>query len=333
MNMTKIDLENHFYADCLIEALAERTEPPRITKDRSVIWWTDFIDMQQGRLLDILLDLAEERKQAMERNGITCAVLSSSAGPEQLDTAKSIEVCRGTNDVLYEVTKKYPGQYLGSAILPVNDVDAACAELERCVKDLGFVSWQTHSNYGAHSADEEQYRPIFQKAADLGVYVYLHPQIPNEGRLNNLGFTVAGAGLGFTENTIETLVRLVISGIFDEIPNLKLVLGHLGEAIPFLLERMDNRLFFIPNPNIKCEHTLRYYFEHNIMVTTSGNMSPEAFECTKSVLGIDKICFGSDYPYENVDEMSAFVDGLPLSEEERELVNYKNAVEQLGIKL
>lgn len=329
--MRKIDLENHFYDQCVIDALVERKEPPFCTDDNRIIQWTQTIDMPQEKVLPLLLEISEERKSKMEKAGITTAVISCSPGPEQLEPEKSIEVCRKTNDALYQVTQKYPGLYLGSAILPVNDVDEACRELERCVKEYGFVAWHTHSNYGKTSPDELMYRPIFKKAAELGIYVYVHPQLPDSERMGDYGFTLAGPGLGFTVDTMTTLTKMVVSGLFDDIPDIKVVLGHLGEAIPFLLDRMDNRLSFLPNPHIKSKNTLRYYFEHNIMVTTSGNMSKEAFECAKKVLGIDHICFGSDYPYENIDDMMEFLDEVPMNQKEREMMFGLNAVEKLGI--
>ena len=329
--MLKIDLENHFYDQSVINALAERTEPPYCTSDHSSIQWTNLIDMPQEKLLPLLLDVGEMRKKKMEKNGISTAVISCSPGPEQLDLPQSIDVCRKTNTALYELTKRYPGLYLGSAILPVNDPQEACKELEKCAKEYGFVAWHTHSNYGKHSPDEELYRPIFKKAAELGIYVYIHPQLPDDDKIGMYGFTLAGPGLGFTIDTITTLTKMVVSGLFDDIPDLKVVLGHLGEAIPFLLDRMDNRLTFIPNSKIKSKQTLRYYFEHNILVTTSGNMSPEAFQCTKSVLGADHICFGSDYPYEDIDLTTKFLDEVPMSQEERETIFFKNAINKLHI--
>ncbi len=328
--MKKIDLENHFYMEYFLDALRERNEPPYLTPDND-LFWLDTLSMKQGRLLPFLMDLAEGRKKTMEENGITAAVLSSAPGPEQLDAEKCVEVCAKTNETLYEVTKQYPGVFYGSAILPVKDVDAACAELEKCVKEYGFVSWQTHSNYGMTSPDEETYWPIFEKAMELGVYVYIHPQVPDDRRTRECGFTLAAPTLGYTTDMMTTVVKMTAAGIFDKLPDLKVVLGHLGEAIPFLLDRMDSRLFAIPNPFIRSEHHLRYYFEHNIWVTTSGNMSKEAFVCTQNVLGTDKICFASDYPYEDVPEMMEFMDTLALSKNEREAIYYKNAVEQLGI--
>lgn len=328
--MKRIDFENHFYDQCLIDALAVRTDPPYYRADTDLITWSPSITMPQGALLEQLLEVGEKRIELMDRLGISCAVLSCSPGAEQLDPEESIRVCRTTNDALYTLTRRFPGRYLGSAVLPVGDVPAAAAELERCVKEFGFVAWHTHSNYGRTAPDDPRYRPLFQKAVELGVYVYLHPQLAHSSRVDDCGFPVAGPGLGFTLDTVTTLTRMIVGGLFDELPELKLVLGHLGEALPFLLDRMDNRLKFLPNPKAKNQRDFSYYFHHNIYVTTSGNMSPQAFDCTRQVLGLDRILFGSDHPFEDAAHMVDFADNLPLGEREREMLYYKNA-QALGV--
>ena len=329
----RIDLENHFYDQCLIDALGRRKEPPRYDPANDRILWTANIQMPQGELLQRLLEVGEERLALLEREGITHAVLSCSPGAEQLDPADSVAVCQATNAALYRLTQLHPGRLLGSAILPVKDVDAAIQELERCVKEYGFVAWHTHSNYGNTAPDALRYRPLFRKAAELGVYVYLHPQLPEGSRYEGYGFTFAGPGLGFTVDTVTTLLRMVVSGLFDEIPGLKLVLGHLGEGLPFLMDRIENRIKFLPNPAIQCRRELHEYFQRNIWVTTSGNMSPAAFRCTRDVLGMDHILFATDYPYESVADMMAFLRGIPLNEEDYAKLYYRNAETALGISV
>ena len=186
--MKLIDFENHFYDQSLINALLERAEPPYYRADTDIITWSDQVQMPQGPLLDKLLDVGENRLALMDQLGITCAVLSCSPGAEQLDPDTGVEVCRKTNDALYQLTQRYPGRYLGTAILPVQKIDAALEELERCVKQLGFVGWHTHSNYGATAPDDPCYRPLFHKAAELGIYVYLHPQLAHQSRVDDCGF-------------------------------------------------------------------------------------------------------------------------------------------------
>jgi len=324
--MKLIDLENHFYDSCVPEAMSRRTAPPIYNKETDVITWYEGIQMPQGRIMPTLLETGEGRIKFMDELGIDIAVLSCSPGPESFDVATSIEVCQATNKALFELTKKYPDRYLGSAILPVKDIDASLLELEKCVKEYGFVAWHTHSNYGDTYPDDLQYRPLFKKAAELGVYVYLHPQLTDNPRFKGFGFGLAGPALGFTVDTMTTITRLVLSGIFDEIPELTVFLGHLGEALPFLLDRMDNRTRLIKTDPIKCEKDLSYYFKKNIMVTVSGNMSKEAFQCTKDVLGIERICFGSDHPFENAADMVDFVKRLELTDTERKMLYQDNAM-------
>lgn len=330
--MKLIDFENHFYDLSTIEAMEKRSGYPHYDRSENIIQWNSKIKMPQGPLLDRLLDIGEARLAVMDKVGITTAVISTAQGVEDQPPSESISLAKKTNDAVYELTKRYPGRYLGSAILPSLDVEAACAELERCVKELGFVAWHTHSNYGIGSPEQERFLPLFEKAAELGVYIYLHPTLPKAEELFGYGFTFAGPGAGFTVDTMLTVLKLIVSGIFDRVPETKLLIGHLGEALPFLLDRIDNRMNFLPNPSLKNKYKPSHYFEENIMVTTSGNMSPAAFRCTKDVLGIENILFGSDYPFEGVEEMVEFVTELELTQNERELLYYKNAENLISIK-
>ena len=325
MSMKLIDLEHHFYDQSTIDAMAARKGYPHYDEQADIIQWNELISMPQGLLLKRLLNVGEARVAEMDKLGITTAVVSTAQGVEDLDPSESVELAKKTNDAVYELTKRYHGRFLGSAILPSRDVEAACAEMERCVKELGFVCWHTHSNLGPESLEDEKFLPLFKKAAELGIYIYLHPTLPQMESLGQYGFTLAGPGAGFTVDTMLSVLKLIVAGVFDKVPETKLLLGHLGEAIPFLLDRIDNRLNFLPNPSLKNAHKPSYYFRNNIMVTTSGNMSPEAFACTQKVLGIENIMFGSDYPFEDPSHMVEFIESLPLSVPEREALYYKNA--------
>lgn len=328
--MKRIDFENHFYDKSTIEAMSRRISFPSYDPVSDYIHWNDKIDMPQGQLLKNLLEVGESRLKIMDELNIDTAILSTSQGVEELESSESIGLCRQTNDAVYALTQKYPGRYLGSAILPVKDIEAAICELERCVKELGFVCWHTHSNYHGAGPYEEQFRPLFKKASELGIFVYLHPAFPESDSFSDFGFTFGGPGAGFTVDTMVSILKMVVSGLFDEIPDLKVVLGHLGEAIPFLLDRIDNRMNFLPNVKLKNREKPSYYFKHNIMVSTSGNMSQSAFRCTAEVLGIERIVFGSDYPFEKINEMVEFIDSLPITDQERELIYSGNAV-KLGL--
>lgn len=330
--MMLIDFENHFYDKSTIGAMETREGFPCYDPQAELIHWTKNISMPQKVILPKLLEIGADRIAMMDKLNIAMAVISTAQGVEDLDPGEAVELCRKTNDAVYRLTQEFPGRYLGSAILPVKDVQAAEDELVRCVQELGFVAWHTHSNYGNESAEAKKFLRLFKKAAQLNVYVYLHPGLPQSDAFAGYGFTFAGPGVGFTVDTMTTALKLISEGVFDEVPETKLLMGHLGEGIPFLLDRIDNRFHFIPNPNLKNQQKPSYYFKHNIMVTTSGNMSPEAFRCTRDVLGIDNILFGSDYPFEAAEDMVTFVEGLPLSVADRAKLYYKNA-ERLGIYL
>lgn len=323
--MKRIDFENHFYIPEFIQTLGKRKEPPYYEASSDHIHWSAYVKMPQGKLLEQLEAAFEKRVARLDECRIDCAVLSSSPGIEELDIESAKMLCTKTNDAIYAHTQRFPDRFYGSAILPVGDVDAACRELERCVKDYGFVAWHTHSNYGDTAPDDPRYLPIFEKAQELGVYVYLHPQMPDMPRMRDLNFPFAGPALGFTVDTQTTLLRMVCTGLFDKVPGVTVMLGHLGEAFPFLLDRIDNRLKFLPAPNIKMQKNVAHYFANNIMVSTSGNTSAAAFACTKSVLGIDRMVIGSDMPYENPKDMIDFLDTVSLTTEEREKLYFRNA--------
>jgi predicted TIM-barrel fold metal-dependent hydrolase len=324
MEMKLIDLENHYYDSETVDAMAKRRGYPYFDREAKAINWSEGIQMPFGVLHDLLLD-TDERIATMDKTGITTAVISPSQGLEELDPSESIDLTRKNNDKTYALTQKYRGRYLGSAALPVKDINASCKELRRCVNELGFVCWHTHSNYTDESIEQEKFIPIFETAAELGIYIYLHPTLPVSKDFAEYGFTFAGPAAGFTFDAYLAVMKLIVKGVFDRVPETKIVLGHLGEAIPFLLDRIDNRLNFLPNDRIKNQKRPSEYFKDNIKVTTSGNMSPAAFQCTKDVIGIENIIFGSDYPYENIDAMTDYVKNLDLTEKEKESLFFKNA--------
>jgi hypothetical protein len=333
----RIDFEHHYYAQPTIDVFMARTEPPCMDRKTLLLSCTKRSKSPTAVVYDKLLDLTEARAAEMTKHGVDMAVLSCSFGPEQVSLQEGLDITRKSNDAVADAINRTPGRYLGSAILPVQDPAAACNELERCVKEYGFVSWHTHSNYGESYADQDAYRPIFEKAADLGVYIYLHPATSTLERVDDLGFAFSGATLGFTLDTMITACRLIFLGVLDELPNLKVVLGHLGEALPFLLERMDNRFELLKSSrtsSLKNKYNPSHYFKNGqIKVTTSGNASRAAFLCTKEVLGIESILFGSDYPYEPFHDSLSFLDSVPLTVEEREKLFFRNAESLLGRSL
>ena len=323
MSIKVIDMEHHYYTQDFYDLAAKRSEVPIYYPEDNTIEYVDGLVMGLPPAEVFWID--DARVEAMDEYGVDQAMLEISPGVEMIEGEEGIALCKAANDLVYEGMQKYPGRFYGSAVLPIRDVEATCEELERCVKEYGFVSWHTHSNYGDSYLDDEQYRPILEKAAELGVYVYLHPTMPVNARINERGVGFSAAAFGFTEDSIGTILALIARGVFDEIPDLQVVMGHFGEAIPFLLDRMDAHLAVGSDEKLEHQHEVSYYFRNNIWVTTSGNMSKAAFECTKEVLGLDRIMLATDYPYESFEEEMGFLYNLDLTDEECEMLFHGNA--------
>ena len=269
----------------------------------------------------------------MDSCGVDVQALSLSApGIEQLDPAVGAPLAEKTNDHLFEVIKRYPDRFMGYATLAPKAPEAAADELERAVKELGFLGWNTHSNFGDAYLDEKMFWPILERAEKLNAPIYLHPTVPAIPQVRTYGFAMGGSPFGFGMEAALCMMRLIFSGLFDAYPGLKIILGHLGEALPFLLTRIDWAYVhpFDPTARPDLGKKPSEYLRDNVLVTTSGHYFEPAFKCAYEALGIDNILLGTDYPYEASEECIDFVEGLPIKEEEREKIYHRNA-EKLGI--
>jgi len=331
--MKKIDLEAHFSIEEHMEALRKNKGYPRLAEDEKgkipTLWFNPEVGLPYGDpLLKNLMNVGEERVARMDRCGIDVQVLSLCApGVEHFEAPMAVGLARKANDALFETIKKFPGRFMGYAALPVNAVEDAVDELERCVNELGFKAWNTHSNYGNTYLDDRRYWPIMERCEKLKVPIYLHPTVPAIVQTRGYGFAFAGAAVGFGLETALCAMRLIYGGVFDAFPSLKVILGHLGEGLPFVLERIDWPWVRPFNPAARPSLSKRPsdYLKNNFFVTTSGNYFPPAFRCTADALGIDRIILGSDYPYEDPEDCMAFIDRLPLSADEKEKIYSSNA--------
>jgi predicted TIM-barrel fold metal-dependent hydrolase len=257
----------------------------------------------------------------------------TSPGVEQFDPALGTVLARKCNDELAEIMHRHPDRFVGFAALAPNDPAAAADELERAVGELGFKGWKTHSNYGGTYLDEQKYWPILERAEQLDVPIYLHPSVPAIPQLRTYGFALAGAPFGFGIETSICMMRLVFGGVFDRYPRLKIILGHLGEGLPFLLQRIDFayvRPWFDSDARPDLMRKPSDYLRENMFVTTSGNYLPAAFMCTYQAMGIDRILLATDYPYEDSSECMRFLEELPIAPKDREKIYCQNACE-LGV--
>jgi predicted TIM-barrel fold metal-dependent hydrolase len=336
MSMKKIDFETHFVTQEWVDALWSNPGYPRFERAEDtgalrLVYHPAAKEPYGDALLVKLIDVDEGRVATMDAAGIDVSVISLTApGVEQFDPVLGSKLARGANDALAAAVDRHPDRLQGFCALAVKDVDGAVKELERSVKELGLRGWKTHSNYGDSYLDEKRYWPILEKAAELGVPIYLHPTTPKIPEFWTYGVALAGPPFGFGLETSLAAVRLILSGAFDAFPGLKVVLGHYGEGLPFGMQRID---WAFERPHAKADKGAvvplkrkpSEYIRDNFMVTTSGNYLPAAFKCTREALGMDHIMLGTDYPYEDLAECFAFLDSLGLSAEEEALLYEDNA--------
>jgi len=339
IRMKKIDFETHFITKGFVRVMEESQGYPRYIVDKQTgnrrLYYTDDVGEPLGdALLNKLLDTGEKRLKDMDAAGIDVQVLSlTTPGVERLDPAKGTALARQINDELSEIVQRHPDRFIGFAALAPKDPEAAADELERAVQDLGFKGWKTHSNYGGTYLDDKEYWPILEKAESLGAPIYLHPTVPAMPPMRKYGFALAGAPFGFGIETSMCMMRLIYSGVFDKYPGLKIILGHLGEGLPFLAQRIVfawERPWFDPDARPDLKKKPSDYLKENTFVTTSANYFPGAFMCTVEAVGIDRILLATDYPYEDSNECMQFLEGLPITQQDREKIYSLNAA-QIGI--
>jgi 2,3-dihydroxybenzoate decarboxylase len=281
-----------------------------------------------------ILDLGNERLEGMDRNGIEFAILSLNAPGVQaiLDTQRATAVAKKGNDRMAEAVTRHPKRYAALAALPMQDPDAAAAELTRCVK-MGFVGamvngfTQKDVPDSAIYYDQPEYRSFWATVAELDVPLYLHPrmQIPSRAQNYQGHPWLMSAPWGFGVETSIHALRLCGSGLFDQYPKLQIVLGHLGECIPFGLWRLDARMRFSPR-GYRGRRPLGEYFRQNFHLTTSGNFNDPAFRCTLDVMGRDRVYFSADYPFETMDDAAGWFDSSTvINEAERTKIGRTNA--------
>jgi 2,3-dihydroxybenzoate decarboxylase len=272
-----------------------------------------------------LLDLGKSRLAAMDGAGIDYQVVSLTApGCQGYDAETSLAMARDANDRLFEAIKAHPDRLGGFAALPTPDPAASVKELERAVTRLGLKGALINGHTQGSFLDDRKYWGIFECAQSLDVPIYLHPTRPQPGimKLYYDGYDeLAGAAWGFSADTGAHYLRLVFAGIFDVFPRLKIILGHLGEGIPFIMDRLH------AHTAMDAEHrglkkTPLEYLRENMIVTTSGNFSAPAFLCTYMTLGADNIMFSVDWPYERIGDAADFLAHLPI---DREKVAHLNA--------
>ena len=276
-----------------------------------------------------LLDLGELRLKEMDEAGIDIQVLShASFSTETLPNDIAVDLIRRVNNRLHAAVDANPKRFAAFAALPLSDPDAAADELERTVDQLGFKGAMIHGLVNGQFVDGRRFWPIFARAEKLDVPIYLHPSIPHPAVIEayykdyQKDFPLlARPAWGYTVEAGTQAIRMVLSGVFDTHPRLKIILGHLGETLPFLVWRVDQAL---SRPGQK-RMSFRDVFCNNFYITTSGNFSNPALLCCVMEMGIDRILFGVDWPLVKNLLATRWMETVPLCDEDKAKILSGNA--------
>ena len=282
-----------------------------------------------------LLDIHEKRLRLMDEHGMEMMILSLNAPAVQAiaDAKKANEIARRANDFLAEQVARRPQRFQGFAALPLQDPDLASRELERCVKDFGFRGALVNgfSQLGERTLyyDLPQYWPFWGVVATLDVPFYLHPRnpLPKDAAIYEGHRWLMGPAWAFGQETAVHALRLMGSGLFDKHPNLQIVLGHMGEGLPFSIWRVDyhNAWVKFPQP-YPAKKKIGEYFSQNFHITTSGNFRTQSLIDAMLEIGADRILFSTDWPFENVDHAAVWFDAADISEPDRLKIGRTNAL-------
>lgn len=331
--MKVIDLENHFFTQDYVDHLCSRKAMPRVemVENGTQTWYTDELKVFRSNIfIDNLLDIDEGRIKVMDAAGIDIQVLSMSGPNVQFfEPAEGVEWSIKLNDQLAQAVKKHPDRFIGLACVAPQSPKEAADEIERAVTKLGMKGVVVQSHARNEYLDDKKFWEIFERAEKLDVPIYLHPEVPPLEILNyysKYGFALAGPVLGYGADVALHTMRLIYSGLFDKYPRLKIILGHLGEALPFWLNRID---FFWLKPWVKDKPALQRrpsdYFKSNFVITTSGMSYQPALMCAFLAVGADNIAFGSDYPYEQPAESIKFMQEAPICDHDKDKIYHLNA--------
>ena len=280
-----------------------------------------------------LLDFQGERIEEMDKTGLERMLLSLNAPALQAiaDPAHARDIASRANDALAEHVNRRPDRFSGLAALPMHDPDAAARELERCVRDFGFrgalVNGYTQLDADKNTClyyDAREYWPFWSTVAKLDVPFYLHPREPSQLRAYQGHPWLIGPAYGFAAETGLHALRLMGSGLFDENPTLTIVLGHLGEGLPFNLHRIDQRIGWSPM-GYPAKRQISEYFAENFYITTAGNFRTQALHNCILEVGADRILYSTDYPFEEATEAATWFDTCSISEADRRKIGRTNA--------
>jgi predicted TIM-barrel fold metal-dependent hydrolase len=319
--MRIVTLEEHFLVPSLVEAHFDPSTNPGFTPERKA-----------G-----LANLAGARLKDMDDCGITQQVISATLpGADLLNGEAGIRFAVETNNTLADAVRRHPDRFGGFAHLPMRDPEAAADELERAVRDLGFSGAMVNGVTEDRFLDDLRFDPILKRAAALDVPVYIHPNIPPKvvydvyfAGLPGLASPLLGSGVfGWHSETAIHVLRLALAGTFERHPNLTIIVGHMGEMLPFILARADDVLINRGG----FTHPISETIVKHVYITTAGVFTIPPFLNALTTFGADRIMFSVDYPYHQNTQGRFLFDALPVSPADRIKIAHGNADRVLKLK-
>ena len=298
-----------------------------------------FISMWRGirsneRFMGRLLDLGDARIADMDATGIDKQILMVTApGVQVFDAPTGAALARSVNDQLADACNKYPDRFVGMAAIAPQDPPGAARELERSKTRLGFKGAVINSHTHGEYLDDPKYWEIFEAAAALRAPLYIHPTPPPQPLIGPyLSRGLEGPLAGFSAEVYLHTLAIITAGVFDRFPGLRIIIGHLGEGLPYLMYRLDYMQQHAARPGLrgkkdgtKLHKKISDYMKENIYITTSGMAWPPAIMFAQSVLGTERVLYAMDYPYQfDLDEVIA-TDGIPISDADRKKLYQDNA--------
>ena len=317
--MRTITLEEHFAMPGFFAG------PGRELKNRA-----EKVGGRYANLITRLCDVGAKRLAEMDAAGIDMQVLSLTApGVEQLDAAEAVALAREANDYVAEAVKQHPTRFAAFAAVATPAPDEAAAELERRVRS-GFKGAAVNGHNRGRYLDDKFYWPLLECAQALDVPVYLHPTPPPPAVLDTYygGFApllsemLAGGAWGWHIETAVHVIRLISGGVFDRFPKLQIVIGHMGEGLPFMFQRFD----IMPPAVTGLKRQYQDYLRDNVHYTFSGFNFPPAFlDLFLELGGVNRIMFSADHPYQSMSAARAFLEQIPVSAADKERIAHGNA--------
>jgi 2,3-dihydroxybenzoate decarboxylase len=290
-------------------------------------------------IFDRLQDLGPQRIADMDAAGISRQIIALTApGVQAFDPATGSALAIDANDQLAEACRRHPDRYTGMVAVAPHDPANAVKEMERGVQKLGFKAVIVNSHTHGHYLDEPQFAPVLEAAEALRVPIYLHPQTPPAAMIGPfLDAGLDGAVFGFGVETGLHMLRIITGGVFDRFPKLQFIIGHAGEALPYWLYRLD----YMHTATVRSgrypfmqalQHPVSHYLRNNVYVTNNGVAWQPAIEFCQKVLGVDRVLYAMDYPYQYMPEEVGFCDAMTIPDTDKKIFFQTNAERVFGLR-